>query len=190
MLPVPFHMNPSPMKRSRTAALLLMSAAPLLLTSCSSETSSEGLYTSIDACTAQTDDRPACERAFNQAKQQAETTSPRYATREECIATHGADQCEQKQDASGHSFFMPFMTGFLMAQMMRGGQPVGLAGSPAFRDRAGNWQRPAANPGGGVYRSGAAGSPAMVPVNAQANRAPTVSRGGFGSSGNGRSAGS
>ena len=178
------------MKRSRTAALILMSAAPLLLTSCSSETSSEGLYTSIDACTAQTDDRPACARAFNQAKQEAEVASPRYATREECVATHGADQCQQKQDSSGHSFFMPFMTGFLMAQMMRGGQPVGLAGSPAFRDRAGNWQRPAANPGGGVYRTGVAGSTAMLPVNAQPDRAPTVSRGGFGSSGNGRSAGS
>ena len=119
------------MKRSRTAALLLMSAAPLLLTSCSSETSSEGLYTSIDACTAQTDDRPACERAFNQAKQQAETTSPRYATREECIATHGADQCEQKQDASGHSFFMPFMTGFLdKAKNEFWGRPVDVLQMP------------------------------------------------------------
>jgi uncharacterized protein YgiB involved in biofilm formation len=178
------------MKRSRTAALLLMSASPLLLTSCGEEASTrEGLYTSIDACTAQTDDRPACERAFNQAKQQAEVAAPQYATREECLAAHGAEQCEERRDASGHSFFMPFMTGFLMAQMLRGGQPAGLAGSPAFRDRAGNWQRPAANPAGGVYRAGA-GSTAMVPVNAQPNRAPTVSRGGFGSSGNGRSAGS
>jgi len=49
------------MKRSRTAALLLMGTAPLLLTSCSEEaTTREGLYTSIDACVAQTDDRPAC----------------------------------------------------------------------------------------------------------------------------------
>ena len=176
------------MKRSRTAALLLMGTAPLLLTSCSEEdVTREGLYTSIDACVAQTDDRPACERAMSQARQQAEVEAPRYATREECIAAHGAEQCEERRDAGGHSFFMPFMTGFLMAQMMCGGQPAGLAGSPAFRDRAGNWQRPAAPAAGGVYRAG--GATAMVPVSQQADRAPTVRRGGFGSSSSGRSVG-
>ena len=33
--------------------------------------------------------------------------------------------------------FMPFMTGFLMSQMLRGGQSAGLAGAPAYRDSAG-----------------------------------------------------
>jgi uncharacterized protein YgiB involved in biofilm formation len=176
------------MKRSRTAALLLMGTAPLLLTSCTEEaTTREGLYTSIDACVTQTDDRPACERAMGEARQQAEVEAPRYATREECLAAHGAEKCEERRDANGHSFFMPFMTGFLMAQMMRGGQPAGLAGSPAYRDRAGNWQRPAPAAAGGVYRAG--GATAMAPVNLQPNRAPTVTRGGFGTSSSGRSVG-
>ena len=169
------------MKRSRTAALLVMSAAPLLLVACSQEeTSSEGLYTSVDECIAATNDSYNCQQAHTEASKQAETTSPRYASQEECIAAHGAEQCEQRRDASGTSFFMPFMTGYLMAQMFRGGQPVGLASSPAFRDRGGNWQRPAAP--GGVYRPGMAGSTAMAPVNAKPNMAPTVTRGGFGSS--------
>jgi uncharacterized protein YgiB involved in biofilm formation len=177
------------MKRSRTVALLLMSAAPLMLTSCSEDASSEGLYTSIDACVEQTNDRYTCQEAFDQAKKQAEVASPRYASREECIAAHGAEQCEQRSDGAGHSFFMPMMTGFLLGQMLRGGQSAGFAGSPAYRDRAGNWQRPASAPAGGVYRPGSVGSTAMVPVNAQPNRAPTVSRGGFGSSNSERGAG-
>src|SRR5690606_15347144 len=134
----------------------------------------------------QTDDRAACERAMSEARRLAEAEAPRYATREECIAAHGIDQCDERRDANGHSFFMPFMTGFLMAQMMRGGQPAGLAASPAFRDRAGNWQRPAPAAGGGVYRAGAT---AMAPVNLQPDRAPTVARGGFGATSSGRSVG-
>ena len=173
------------MKRSRTAALVMMSTAPLLLTACNNESTREGLYTSVEACVAQTNDRYTCQQAFDEARKQAETSSPRYASREECIAAHGAEQCEQRSDGNGHSFFMPFMTGFLMSQMLRGGQSAGLAGAPAYRDRAGNWQRPAAAPGG-VYRGGM-GSTAMAPINAQPNAAPTVTRGGFGASSSSRS---
>ena len=175
------------MKRSKTAALLMMGVAPLLLTACDNEPATrEGLYTSVDACVAQTNDSYTCKEAFAQAQKQAEVSSPRYASREECIAAHGAEQCEQRKDASGHSFFMPFMAGFMMSQMMRGGQPAGLAGAPAYRDSAGKWQRPAAAPSGGVYRSGGMASNAMVPVNAKPNVAPTVTRGGFGSSSSSR----
>lgn len=173
------------MKRSKTAALLMMGAAPLLLTACDSEKTREGLYTSVEACVAQTNDRYSCQQAFDQAKKQAEVSSPRYASREECLAARGGEQCEQRNDASGHSFFMPFMTGFLMSQMLRGGQPTALAGAPAYRDGAGQWQRPA--PAGGVYRGGGMGASAMVPVNAKPNVAPTVTRGGFGSSSSSRS---
>ncbi len=176
------------MKRSRTAALLLMSAAPLMLTACSEESSSEGLYTSVEECVSATNDSYSCRQAFDEAKSRAEVASPRYASREECIAAHGADQCEQRSEG-GHSFFMPFMTGFLMSQMLRGGQSAALAGSPAYRDSAGNWQRPAPSSAGGVYRPGAAGSAAMVPVSARPNVAPTVSRGGFGASSSERGAG-
>ncbi len=175
------------MKRSRTAALVMMGAAPLLLTACDNETTREGLYTSVEACVAQTNDSYTCKQAFDQASKQAEASSPRYASREECIAAHGADQCQQRSDSSGHSFFMPFMTGFLMSQMLRGGQPAGLSAAPAYRDGAGNWQRPAATPTGGIYRNGGTASTAMVPVTAKPNVAPTVTRGGFGSSGNSRS---
>lgn len=169
------------MKRSRTAALLIMGATPLALTSCSSETQTEGLYTSVETCIAQTNDSYNCQRAFDEATQQAQTTAPRYASQEACVAEHGADACRQHSDATGHSYFMPLMTGFLIGQLMRGGQTVGLNGAPAFKDRAGNWQRPATPAAGGVYRPGSLGANAMVPVSAQPDRAPTATRGGFGS---------
>ncbi len=173
------------MKRSKTTALLLMGTAPLLLTACSEEESvREGLYTSVETYIEQTNDRYNCEQAFTSATRLAEAEGPRYASREECIAAHGADNCNEMRTSTGHSYFMPFMTGFLMAQLMRGGQPAGLASSPAYRSPNGTWQRPAS--AGGVYRAGMNGTTAMAPVNARPNAAPTVSRGGFGASSAGR----
>ena len=58
------------MKRSRAAVLLMMSAVPLVLTACGAtdaEQVREGLYTSVDACVADTNDRATCSEALAQA---------------------------------------------------------------------------------------------------------------------------
>lgn len=179
------------MKRSRTAALLLMSTAPLLLTACdrSESASREGLYTSVEACVAQTNDSNTCGQAFAKAEQEAVATAPRFANREECEASYGKEKCAERSDGSNHSFFGPLMTGFFLSQMMRNGVAAnGFNSAPAFRDRAGGWQRPAAGaPTGGIYRGGA--GTAMVPINATPNRAVTISRSGFGTSGSSRGIG-
>lgn len=178
------------MKRSRTAALLLMSTAPLLLTACdrSESASREGLYTSVEACVAQTNDSATCRQAFAKAQQDATASAPRFANREACEASYGKEQCAERSDGANHSFFGPLMTGFFLSQMMsrNGVAANGFNSAPAFRDSNGGWQRPAAG-AGGVYRSGA--GTAMVPVNATPNRAVTVSRSGFGSSGSSRGIG-
>lgn len=182
------------MKRSKTAALLLMSAAPLLLTACDrNETASrEGLYTSVEACVAKTNDSNSCREAFAKAETEATATAPRFTSREECEAQYGKEKCAERKEGGGHSFFGPLMTGFFISQMMRNGSPMGgLNSAPAFRDNAGNWQRPA--PGGagaagaGVYRGGA--RTAMVPVSATPDRALTTNRAGFGNSGSSRGVG-
>jgi uncharacterized protein YgiB involved in biofilm formation len=177
------------MKRSKTAALLLMSTAPLLLTACDRNESRVGLYTSVEACVAQTNDRDTCQQAFAKAEQDAVATAPRFASREACEANYGKEQCAERNDGANHSFFGPLMTGFFLSQMMRNGAAMnGFNSAPAFRDSNGGWQRPAAGAAaGGVYRSGA--GTAMVPVNATPNRAVTVSRSGFGRSGSSRSFG-
>lgn len=177
------------MKRSQTAVLLLMSTAPLLLTACDSESAArEGLYTSVEACVAQTNDSSTCQQAFAKAQQEAATTAPRFANREACEASYGKEQCAERTDGASHSFFGPLMTGFFLSQMLRNGSPMnGFNSAPAFRDSNGGWQRPASG-AGGVYRSGAA--TAMVPVNTTPNRAVTTSRSGFGRFGSSRGFGS
>ncbi|WP_426687844.1 DUF1190 domain-containing protein [Rhodanobacter ginsengiterrae] len=179
------------MKRSRTAALLLMSTAPLLLTACDRNESREGLYTSVEACVAQTNDSQTCGEAFSKAQQEAVATAPKFASREECEASYGKEKCAERNDGGNHSFFGPLMTGFFLSQMMRNGVAAnGFNSAPAFRDSNGGWQRPA--PGGasgGVYRGAAAGT-GMVPITATPNRAVTVSRAGFGRSSGSRGFGS
>lgn len=177
------------MKRSRTAALLLMSTAPLLLTACDRSESREGLYTSVEACVAQTNDSSTCRQAFAKAQQDAVATAPRFANRETCEASYGKEQCAERNDGASHSFFGPLMTGFFLSQMLRNGSPMnGFNSAPAFRDNSGGWQRAATGgASGGVYRSG---TNAMVPVNSAPNRAVTSSRSGFGRFGSSRGFGS
>jgi len=184
-----------PMKRSRTAALLLMSTAPLLLTACDRNESREGLYTSVEACVAQTNDSDTCRQAFAKAEQDAVASAPRFANREECEANYGKDKCAERNDGANHSFFGPLMTGFFLSQMMRNGVAAnGFSSAPAFRDRWNDWRRPAddrrsgSGAYGGVYRSGT--GTAMVPITAAPDRAVTTSRGGFGRSSGSRGFGS
>jgi uncharacterized protein YgiB involved in biofilm formation len=178
------------MKRSKTAALLLMSTAPLLLSACdrSEGAAREGVYTSVETCVAQTNDRSTCQQAFDKAQKDAAATAPRFANREACEASYGKAQCAERNDGASHSFFGPLMTGFFLSQMLRNGSPMsGFNSSPAFRDSRGAGKHPP--PGGaGVYRGGA-GS-AMVPINATADHAVTTSRSGFGTSGSSRGFGS
>ena len=177
------------MKRSRTAALLLMSAAPLLLTACGDDdTTREGVYTSVETCTAQTHDAAACQQAFDKAKKDAAQNSPQFASQNACEVDYGTGKCEQRTDSSGHSFFGPLMTGFFISQMLRGGSPMaGFNSSPAFRTSGGQWQRPDnSNP---VYTGaggGGAGGARMTPISSAPDTAVTSSRGGFGSRGGAR----
>lgn len=187
------------MKRSSKTALLLMGSAPLLLVACSRQPevqTSEGLFTSVEACTAETMQPSMCRQAFEAAQAQADVVAPRYASLADCEAEFGEGQCATRQQAGG-SFVGPLMAGFVLSQMMnaRGGAmaPAPGAGSaaaaatagnaratPAFLSNQSGWLRPQAGPGGAT---------SLARTSLQPDRAPTVSRGGFGRSGAGRSAG-
>lgn len=182
------------MKRSRTAALLLMSATPLLLTACGDDESTrDGVYTSVESCTAQTHDAATCREAFDKAKRDSAESSPQFASRDACEVDYGTGKCEQRTDSAGHSFFGPLMTGFFISQMLRGGTPLaGFSSAPAFRTSGGQWQRPddrnnsvyrSGGSGGGVY---AGGSRSMTTITSAPDTAVTSSRGGFGSRGGAR----
>ncbi|MFC4729733.1 DUF1190 domain-containing protein [Coralloluteibacterium thermophilus] len=181
------------MKRSKAAVLLAMGTAPVLLVACqpsAEEQLREGLYTSIEACTADGNELNACRDAMGQAQAAAVEASPQFASQAECEANFGEGQCEERRTQTGHSFFGPFVAGFFLSQMMRGGQAAGLAqGSPVYRDAQGRFARPAA-PNGGIYRPGAGGPAGFTQVTSTPNRAVTTARGGFGSTSANRGAAS
>jgi len=182
------------MKRSKTTALLLMGAAPLLFTACEPsasiqpplDTVQEGLYTSVDRCAEATGDASTCQAASEHAKQQAADAAPQYATRAECERDYPAEQCAEQRTSAGHSFIGPLMAGFFLSQMM-GGNRAGMAqraqATPAFRDNTNGWLRSTGAPAAGA----AAGRAGLTPVAATPDRATTVNRGGFGAQGRNRS---
>ena len=185
------------MKRSRKTALVLMGSAPLLLVACSGQPevqTSEGLFTSVEACATETMNPSMCRQAFEQAQAQADAAAPRYASLSECEAEFGEGKCATRQQAGG-SFAGPMMAGFVLSQMMntRGGAMAPAPGAgpaaatagatrtaPAFLSNQSGWLRPQAGPGGAT---------ALARTGLQPDRAPTVRRGGFGRTGAGRSAG-
>ncbi len=185
-------MGLSTMKRSRTTALLLMSAAPLLFTACQKEESvqvKEGLYTSVEACSEATGDPSACRTAFAAAQQQAADAAPKYASKEECAKEYPAEQCVQQHTSAGTSFIGPMMMGFFMSQMLNnraGAVAAPPAAQPAFKDNANGWAKPAGTGGMNTGSGIGAGKAGLAPVTSEPNRAVTASRGGFGSRSGGR----
>lgn len=188
------------MKRSRTIRLALMGSAAFALAACNDEPVPGGAFQSADQC--RTDGRfsaAACDEAFSTAQQRHLVEAPRYDRREDCEAGHGASACEvlpghlarsadgtvPTADRSG-SFFIPYMTGFLIGQLA--GQqtlarPLYSAGPSAKPNaaglRTGDGNRIAAAPGPvSVQRNVLTASPRVTRASA-----PVVSRGGFGSSG-------
>ena len=184
------------MKRSRTTALLLMSAAPLLFTACQKDAAvqtQEGLYTSVEACTEATGDPSSCRTAFAQAQKQSADAAPKYASRAECEAEYNAEQCVEQKTSTGHSFIGPMMMGFFMSQMLSNRGGAGLAqqpaAAPAYQDKAKGWARPAPGGSGGLNTASGigAGKAGLAPVTSTTNRAVTASRGGFGNTSSNRS---
>lgn len=70
-----------------------------------------------------------CDIAFDQALKAAETTAPKYATLQDCIADFGTDQCRKQDKSDGTSWFMPAMAGFMLGQALDGG---GYRSAPLF----------------------------------------------------------
>ena len=185
------------MKRSKATALVLMSAVPLLLTACQKEESvqtQEGLYTSVEACSEATGDPSSCREAFATAQKQSADAAPKYASKEECAKEYPAEQCMQQQTSAGTSFIGPMMMGFFMGQMLNGGNR-GLAqqppqSAPAYQDKNKGWAKPAAPSSTGGLNTASrigTGKAGLAPTGLQPNAAPTVSRGGFGSTARSRS---
>ena len=127
------------MKRSRKTALVLMGSAPLLLVACAQQPevqTSEGLFTSVEACASETMNPGLCREAFEAAQAQADEVAPRYTSLEECEAEFGEGQCGTRQHAGGSFVVSPDTSSEVIARTRARGMqsyPGVFSPTDAFR---------------------------------------------------------
>ncbi|WP_409074857.1 DUF1190 family protein [Pantoea sp. C3] len=170
-------------------------SAVFMLAGCEKNDETVSLYQNADECAKANPSQSAqCTTAYNNAVKEAERTAPKYATREDCVAEFGENQCQQTPAQAGvgtnnaenqqsGSFWMPLMAGYMMGRMMGGG--AGFAQQPLFSPKAAN--SPArgqfVDASGRNYGSATSGRTMNVPKTALAPKpatTSTVTRGGFG----------
>ncbi|SUB15019.1 Protein of uncharacterised function (DUF1190) [Pantoea agglomerans] len=73
-----------------------------MLAGCEQNDETVSMYQNADDCSKANPGQSAqCTTAFNEAKKEAERTAPKYATREDCVAEFGENQCQQTPAQAG-----------------------------------------------------------------------------------------
>lgn len=179
------------MKRTRHIALgLMLGTAGMVLSGCEDDPEvAAKTFASVDACAADASySWEACNEAFTKAKAEHEQYGPRYESKALCEEEFGPGQCETGA-SGGSSFFMPFMTGYLVSEVLDG---IGDAAKkkryakPVYRSKDGEWLgssgvvlRPSTS-GVTLPRSVVTSAPKSAPV---FTKTTVRSSGGFGSAG-------
>ncbi|XBS69295.1 DUF1190 family protein [Acerihabitans sp. KWT182] len=174
----------------RMAPVAMAVGAVFVLTGCEKSDENVTLYQNSDDCSrANPSMSQQCADAYNNALREAKRTAPKYASRADCVAEFGENQCTQAPAQAGTGaepqqsggFWMPLMAGYMMGRMMGGG----YSQQPLFTSRAPN--SPAngkfVDAGGRNYGPVASGRSMNVPKSAMAPKPAmthTVTRGGFG----------
>ncbi|ELY5929306.1 DUF1190 family protein [Cronobacter turicensis] len=168
--------------------------AAFMLAGCEKNDETVQLYQNADDCSTANPGKSAeCTTAYNNALKEAERTAPKYATREDCVAEFGEDQCKQVNNSNTSqatqqtgSMWMPLMAGYMMGRLMGGGG-MGFAQQPLFSSR--NPASPAygkyTDASGRNYGAAQPGRTMNVPKTALAPKpatTSTITRGGFGDS--------
>jgi uncharacterized protein YgiB involved in biofilm formation len=169
------------MKRSKTIALVMMSASTIALSACDEPTVDAAVFDTLEQCISDpVISESQCRSEFAVAKQQHVKAAPKYTSKTDCEADFGAAQCEQapQRTQSGGSVFMPLMMGYMMGSMLSGGRR-GVASQPLYRStddpknyRTADNKKIGGKTGATKVAQSAARSPSV--------KTSTVSRGGFG----------
>lgn len=179
------------MKRTRHIALgLMLGTAGMVLSGCEDDPDVAAKnFESVDACVADGSyGYQACRDAFSQAKAEHEAYGPRYEDKVLCEEEFGPGQCTSSS-SGGSSFFMPFMAGYLVSEVI---DELGDAAKkksyskPVYRSKDGDWLgsggvvlRPSSS-GFAVPKSTITSAPKSAPV---FTKTTVRSTGGFGASG-------
>ena len=145
-------------------------------------------YNSVGECTAAGQiPASACEEASAAATRQNAAGAPRFDAMDVCEEQHGAGACTQQVASNGNSFFSPLLTGFVVGQLLSGGNR-GYQYSGLYRGRDGRQYTGGGTGGGYLFRNPNTGGmqvgrQALAPPVATPRiqtRSSVVSRGGFG----------
>ena len=171
-------------------------AAVFTLAGCEQSDETVSMYQNADDFSKANPGQSAqCNTAYNNALKEAERTAPKYASREDCVAEFGENQCQQTPAQAGvgttqnaeaqqsGSFWMPLMAGYMMGRLMGGG--AGFAQQPLFSPRTPNSSANGqfVDASGKNYGAATSGRTMNVPKTALAPKpatTSTITRGGFG----------
>tara|TARA_B100000929_G_scaffold48657_2_gene35127 strand:- start:9624 stop:10226 length:603 start_codon:yes stop_codon:yes gene_type:complete len=148
-------------------------------------------------CVAAGYETTGCHDAYQAAMSKHAAEAPRYDGQQTCEEEWGQGNCQQSTRSDGGSFFMPFLTGYLLSSALNGPNAGyygngGYYGSPIYRSRSGPVQLSNTRTGTGTSVStGTTGrkvatAPVTAPKPVNVNTR-SVSRGGFGGSMSSRS---
>lgn len=160
---------------------MLLVSAPLALGACDAEPEVDAAsFANVRECVADGGlSARECEESFQAAVAEQQATAPRYQSLSDCSADW--NQCQPAPAAaggvsSGGGFFMPFLTGFMVANAIDGLSGRRYSYAPVYRSRDGGYYS-----GGGAYLPGY-GRMRMPASTARAavQRPATVERYGFG----------
>ena len=176
--------------RAPTLALGSITAASVVLSGCGDEPTGDYTFNSIDECVTTGFEQSVCEAEFQAALTQHAQTAPRFDDLAACEAQFGEGRCNVVQQAAGdgstQSFFVPFLTGYLVSNALRNvtsygayrvyrrENPVYNSG-PVYRTRSGGNVSP--------RRDATTGKTELRPLNQNTR---TVARRGFGGRSTGR----
>ncbi|GMV31054.1 MAG: hypothetical protein AMXMBFR59_31790 [Rhodanobacteraceae bacterium] len=168
------------MKRSPTVRLLLMGAAPVLLTACEAQEEAV-LYKDVAECVAGarlTEDQ--CKAAFDHAKSEHERVAPRYTSQATCETDFGAGKCTSVNQGAGVQF-IPLMAAYALGYYA--GRPNYYQSQPLYYSYSSYGSSGGFVNSGGQQVSRTTGTATVSRSAMEApTRAVTMSRSGFGSS--------
>jgi uncharacterized protein YgiB involved in biofilm formation len=165
-------------------ALGTIAASGLALTGCGNDTTADTLFTSPAQCIEAGLDKGVCEAEYQTALSQHLRDAPKFRGLSDCEAQYGAGRCmETPRDQGGSgtgSFFLPFMTGYLISSAVQNLTNYNSYGSYVG---GGSYSRPTpifTNRSGATLRSDPViGTQVTTPRPANVNTR-AVSRSGFG----------
>lgn len=186
-------------KRSKTVAITILGAAAFTLAGCQEEQVDASAFPDLQSCTAQAQNGATftpqdCDAAFAEANALHVETAPRYDSIAVCEEQHGQGNCGSEATATNGgsgSIFMPLIAGYLIGNML-GGRNGAAASQPLYKTSNGKFTNPSGtstfsnNSGSAKMGASQFARPATTAGKPAMSRATAMSRGGFGTSGAGR----